>query len=221
VQGKKVGTGQQVISLSARPPSGVSVLGEIRVENDDAHFQAERSSPPPGGRFSGANDPQGLAGDLHPRKRFFSQCPVLVEWLASGICRASAISMATVSGSGGRAAEGCIHDHHALRLAALGPCFDADAGPADDLELAGRLENVFRHMGAAAYHQSVGIGNGLQQFVRGNARMVCQFDSLGLLKDPEASEENSSETSTFITQSRFCMDFFGTQFATLLSKTVR
>jgi hypothetical protein len=73
-----------------------------------------------------------------PMKRFFSHLPACVERSAAGIWRAEREHHGDgVLGRGDRVAEGRVHHDHAPRRRGFDiDVVDADAGAADDLEIA-------------------------------------------------------------------------------------
>ena len=78
-----------------------------------------------------------------------------------------------------------IHDNHA----ALGGrrhvhVVDADASPADDPQLGGRLNDVGGHRGAGADHQGVVVANDRLQLFRWQARSHIHLSHLGQDVDP-------------------------------------
>ena len=90
-------------------------------------------------------------------------------------------------GGGGGAAEGGVHDHHPLAVGGgQVHVVGADAGAADHLEPAGRLEDRFVDQGAAAYHQGVGIDHRGQQLLGGEPRLVVDLEPFGLVEDRQS-----------------------------------
>ncbi len=189
VDGDEIGACQQLLELD-RFGAGLAdhLLGQVGIVNDDPHLQPQRPLHHQAADLAGADHAKGLAGDLNAEKT--------VLFPASGLGRAAGLGDLPgqrhehgdgMFGGGGGAAEGGIHHHHPL---AVGGgkihVLDADSGAADDLEPAGCREDLGGHLGSAAHHQGLGIGDLAQQLGGRKARVIGQLDSLGLLENGES-----------------------------------
>ena len=141
--------------------------GQMRIIGDGLHLQA--LSPVGGNPADPADtdDTQGLAGQLPPHEALF----LPLSFLHRGGCLRDIAGQGhhhrdrMFRRGGGIAIRG-VHDHNPLLAGGRDiDVVQADAGPPDNLQFVGRLEQVGGHLGGAADHQALIIADDLFQLL--------------------------------------------------------
>jgi hypothetical protein len=144
VERDEIGAGQQRLQLlDLLDAEGAGALGgEIGVEGDDAHLQADGAGGDHAADIAAADQAERLAGDLGPHE--FRLLPL--AGLGGGVGGGDLAGDGEhhgdgVLGGGDRVAEGRVHHHDPARGGGGEvDIVDADAGAADDLESVGLLQ---------------------------------------------------------------------------------
>ena len=79
---------------------------------------------------------------------------------------------------GDRIAEGRVHHHHATRRGSRNiDIVDPDAGPANDLEIGCRRQNILSHLGGGTDSEAVIIADDGREFLWREARLHIDLDA--------------------------------------------
>ena len=179
VDGDEVGVLQQVVQADEADPD---LLGRFRrdegVVGNDVHLQPLRPVGDDGSHAADPDDAQRLVEELVPHEfvlfpfarlhggRRLGDFPGQGEHHGDGVLA-----------RGDRVAAGGVHDDDPP-LARGGDVHvvEAGAGPPDDLQVFGAVDDPLRHLGGAADHQAVILLDDAFQFVRGEVRHDVHLD---------------------------------------------
>ena len=185
MQRNEVGAGEQVVQLHLLDAEVLGPLrGEIRIEGDDLHLEAERPVGDDRADVAATDDAEGLGGELHAHEA------VLLPFagLGRGVGGRDVAGEREhhgdgVLGGGDRVAERRVHDDHAAGGGFLHvDVVDADAGAADHLEVGGLGQHVLGDLGGRAHRQTVVVADAGHQLVGLHAGLEVHLDA-AILED--------------------------------------
>jgi hypothetical protein len=157
VQGDEIGLLQQVVQLHHRDAYPVRpVLRDERVVGDDVHLEAARHLGHLGAYLTEAHHAEGLAAKLDALEGAVPLAALQFAVSPGNLAHEGHHERDAVLSGGDGVAERGVDDHDAV----FGGGFDvdivhADAGPADDAQLAGMGQKVGCDLGLGADHQRV------------------------------------------------------------------
>jgi len=168
VKADDVGSFQQLIEFDLFHPDLHRPLGrEEGIVGDDPHFQAVRPVGDDGADIAGADQSQGLGVEFHAHETVLLP-PARLRRVVRGrkLPRQGEHHGDRVLGRGDRVAEGSVHDHDSGRGGGGDvDVVDADAGPADDLQIAGRGDHILVGLGGRPHGEPIVPSDYLDQFI--------------------------------------------------------
>ena len=186
MQGNEVGALQQFAEVDRLGAIHADRLGgQIRVMNDWLHLEGKGPLDHQSADLAGPDHAEGLAGQLDAEETLTFPPAAFGGGAGGGNLPGQGHEQGKgVLGSGGGTAERGVHDHHALavgggKIHVVG----SHPGPADHLELAGCLEHRRVDQGAAAHHQGVSVGDGGQQLLWRQPRLVIDLEPFSLFEN--------------------------------------
>ena len=187
VQADEVADPVEVLGRRRHLHAELAVAG-LRHERVVGHHPHAEALGPLGHHLPDAPEPQDaerLAGDLDPAEP--RALPAPLHQARVGLRDVACLSKQQGDGVLGRregVRAGRVHDHDPPAGRGLDiDVVDARAGPADHLQAARPLDHVGRHLGGAAHHEGVVVGDPLHQLVARQAHAVIDREALGEIGD--------------------------------------